>query len=300
MDFQEYQHRANSTDQAPPTESDDIRGMMIPLLGLAGEAGSLLTEYKKRLRDKAAYTVFKQRVAEELGDILWYVANIATKEGLELGAIASQNLQKTGDRWHAVDCSLLGPQLFDDGHPECERFPRRFEIELVSACDCTGKEYVELYYNGRGFGNALRDNAPTDDGYRFHDMFHLSYLTVLGWAPVLRGKLFFDCKRKSKPEVDEVQDGGRAAVIDEAIAALVFVSAREYSFFEGANTVDYTILRAIKDLTLHLEVGRCSGRQWEIAILRGFEIWREVKKHKHGTLIGDLLKQSLHFIPRTA
>src|SRR4051812_2376871 len=99
MDFRKYQLEANKTDQAPGT---DERGIVVPLLGLAGEAGSLLTEYKKRFRDGCAYRIFDERLAEELGDILWYLANIATKAGLELDDIADQNLQKTQDRWRSI------------------------------------------------------------------------------------------------------------------------------------------------------------------------------------------------------
>lgn len=298
MDIQEYQRAASSTDQVPfQTNDPDITGLMIPLLGLAGEAGSLLTEYKKFLRDKTAYRVFKQRITEELGDILWYIANIATKENLGLHDIAIQNLRKVTDRWHTTDERLFGPRLFDEHYPSHEQFPRQFEIALSTHQDANGKEYVELSYQGQKFGDPLRDNARTDDGYRFHDMFHLAYLTILGWAPVLRGKDFFNCKRRSNYDTDQIEDGGRAAVIDEAIAAVVFVGAKDYSFFEGANTVEYGILRTIKDLTSHLEVNRCSANQWETAILRGFDIWRQVKLHKKGKLIGDLLKQSLEFIP---
>jgi len=43
------------------------------LLGLAGEAGTLLSEYKKHLRDGDAHQLHKERVAEELGDLLWYL-----------------------------------------------------------------------------------------------------------------------------------------------------------------------------------------------------------------------------------
>ena len=79
MDFKTYQARAAKTDRNPATEE---KGMMIPLLGLAGEAGELLTEYKKFLRDGKSHTQFRERFAEELGDLLWYLANVATKVGL--------------------------------------------------------------------------------------------------------------------------------------------------------------------------------------------------------------------------
>ena len=51
MHFTEYQSAAERTDQAPWSSKEDIKPLMIPLLGLAGETGTLLTEYKKYLRD---------------------------------------------------------------------------------------------------------------------------------------------------------------------------------------------------------------------------------------------------------
>jgi NTP pyrophosphatase (non-canonical NTP hydrolase) len=105
MDLQQYQLEASKTDQVP---GSDIKSLMVPLLGLAGEAGSLLTEYKKLLRDGEAYRIFKERIAEELGDILWYVANIATKAELNLADVAHGNLTKIRDRWQTRgDAGLL-------------------------------------------------------------------------------------------------------------------------------------------------------------------------------------------------
>jgi len=92
MDFQEYQQRAVETDQVPTNT-------VVPLLGLAGEAGELLSEYKKYLRDGDAHRLFKERVAEELGDLLWYISNVASKFELSLDDIATGNLDKTKDRW---------------------------------------------------------------------------------------------------------------------------------------------------------------------------------------------------------
>ena len=68
MDISEYQQRAGETDIL--TGDDDI----MPLLGLAGEVGQLIAEYKKRQRDKVGYRAFRDEVHEELGDILWYAA----------------------------------------------------------------------------------------------------------------------------------------------------------------------------------------------------------------------------------
>lgn len=295
MDIAAYQLAAEKTDQSPDKTGQDIKSMMIPLLGLVGESGSLLTEYKKYLRDGDAYKLFHERISEEIGDILWYLANIATKSGLELDVIAQKNLSKTADRWHEQSSPLFGSKLFDEGFPNYEQFPREFEITVSTETAPDGKQRVQLFYEGRRFGDQLRDNAYEDDGYRLHDVFHLSYLAILGWSPVLR-KLF-NCKRKSNRDIDENEDGGRANVIDEAISALVFIEAKKHSFFDGVDSVEYHVLRMIKDLTAHLEVRRCSAKQWERAILEGFRIWRALRTCGKGKIVGDLLTSTIEFVP---
>src|SRR2546425_13364991 len=100
MDIRTYQEEALKTDQVPISGDHDADvSRLVPLLGLAGEAGELLTEYKKRIRDGEAHRMFKDRVSEELGDLLWYLANVASKFDLDLNVIAESNLDKVRDRW---------------------------------------------------------------------------------------------------------------------------------------------------------------------------------------------------------
>jgi NTP pyrophosphatase (non-canonical NTP hydrolase) len=80
-----------------PTDADV--SIIVPLLGLAGETGELLSEYKKHLRDRDVHPLPKERIAEELGDLLWHIANVASKSGLDLNDIAEKNLAKARDRW---------------------------------------------------------------------------------------------------------------------------------------------------------------------------------------------------------
>ena len=54
---------------------------------------------KKRLRDEDAYELFSHEMADELGDVLWYVANLAEKLGFGLDEIAERNLRKIRGRW---------------------------------------------------------------------------------------------------------------------------------------------------------------------------------------------------------
>jgi NTP pyrophosphatase (non-canonical NTP hydrolase) len=77
MDLDEYQRAAEATDVRP-----DPSDPALPLLGLAGEVGSLVTEYKARLRDGDLYTRFDVEVREDLGDLLWYAATVARTLGL--------------------------------------------------------------------------------------------------------------------------------------------------------------------------------------------------------------------------
>jgi hypothetical protein len=102
-------------------------------------------------------------------------------------------------------------------------------------------------------------------------------------------------KRKSDKDVDRVEDGGRATAIEEGISALTFDYAHDHTYLEGVNHVDYGILRTIKQLTRHLEVGQCSERQWQDAMIQGFGAWRQLQKERRGVLVGDLESRTIEF-----
>src|ERR1700688_1716701 len=123
MDMKEYQRLAALTDQS---DANNANGMMVALLGLAGETASILTLYKKFLRDGDAYQIMQERVAEELGDVLWYIATIATRAGIELDDIARGNTKKATQRW--LPSSQVG--LFDEECLPSERLPRTFVAEF--------------------------------------------------------------------------------------------------------------------------------------------------------------------------
>lgn len=287
MQLNEYQQEAAETDQRPGA---DPLSLVIPLLGIAGEVGSLLVEHKKHLRDGEAHKLYRDHLTEELGDILWYLASIASKDGIELEQVARFNLMKVRDRWLDHE----GPyRQFDDDYPPGEQLPRSFSIAITEE-DVHGVTRTRMTVDGKPFGDPLRDNAYEDDGYRFHDVFHLAYAAVLGWSPVVRSLL--RRKRKSVPEVDDAEDGGRAIVIDEAIVAYVFEYARNHAFFENVEHVDYGVLRTIKTLSSLLEVQERSTRDWELAILKGFEIWRKVRLHSGGIIHADLTARTISYV----
>jgi NTP pyrophosphatase (non-canonical NTP hydrolase) len=292
MDLNAYQSEAQKTDRLPMQGSKVAPGadLVVPFLGLAGEAGELLSEYKKHLRDGDSHLLFRQRVSEELGDLLWYIANVATKFDLKLEHIAQENLRKTQDRWGSQRTDRI---KFDAGFSEDERLPQRFEVELSEVL-VDGRTKIRMCVDGEKVGDDLTDNSNDPDGYRFHDVFHLGYVAVLGWSPVIRKLL--RKKRKSVPHIDEVQDGGRAQVLDEGVAALVFDYAREHRWLEGVQDLDYSLLRTIRGVTSLLEVRERSLGEWERAILLGFKVWREVVSAGGGKILVDQGKKNLIFL----
>ncbi|MGW8135833.1 MazG nucleotide pyrophosphohydrolase domain-containing protein [Sphingomonas zeae] len=261
------------------------------MLGLAGETGQLLSEYKKHLRDGAAHRLFKDRVGEELGDLLWYIANVASKFGLDLDQIAEKNLDKVRARF-APTCAQA-PQR-DSEFPDLERLPRQMIVRLAEEHETGPRPKVRMTINGEGIGALLGDNAYDPDGYRFHDVFHLAYAAILGWSPNLRA--FLKRKRKSRPLLDEVEDGGRARIIEEGVSALAFDYARVHSFLDGVSEIDYGLLRTIQSMTSHLEVGGATAADWERAILEGFAVWRQVLANNGGEISVDLDARTISYL----
>ncbi len=287
MELNEYQRLANQTDQQPRSDyvGPEQPSLLIPLLGMAGEVGELLGEHKKWLRDGDSYQLLPERVKEELGDILWYLTCVATKHELKLEDVAEHNLAKIDARWRSIARENLRRTLFDDDFPPEEQLPRKMDVTIRSV----GEREVVTLINDMSFGEQLRDNRYDDDGYRFHDVFHISYATYLGWSPMVRSLL--KCKRKSNPLVDEVEDGGRSCVIEEGISAMVFNYAEDRNFLEGTGGVDAELLRTIKGMTNHLEVRSRTESDWEEAITEGFKLWRYVKDRGNANFQADLLQR---------
>jgi hypothetical protein len=200
------------------------------------------------------------------------------------------NLGKTADRWSSLQ-SL--PLPFDDVAIEEERFPRRFRIELAEI-HADGKTKIRCSMDGITIGNDLTDNAYDDDGYRFHDVFHLAYVAYLGWSPVIR-KLM-GRKRRSDSLKDEVEDGGRAQVVDEAVSALVFEYARNHRWLDGIDHLDYELLKTVKGLTNHLEVNLRTMKDWQDAILNGFSVWRQVRANNGGVIQIDMDAREIRYL----
>jgi NTP pyrophosphatase (non-canonical NTP hydrolase) len=87
MDLSEYQRKAFSTSAI---DWATAKGRQVAILGVLGELGSVASVMKKQIRDGSGYTGAKDDLIEECGDVLWYLAAIATHYGLDLSrAVAS-------------------------------------------------------------------------------------------------------------------------------------------------------------------------------------------------------------------
>jgi NTP pyrophosphatase (non-canonical NTP hydrolase) len=95
VELAEYQRLSRSTAQYPRQEA-----LTYPALGLAGEAGEFADHAKKVIRDDGGVVTPERReaMAKELGDVLWYVAQLASELELELEDVAQGNLDKLFSR----------------------------------------------------------------------------------------------------------------------------------------------------------------------------------------------------------
>ncbi|QLG69767.1 MAG: hypothetical protein CH104c_0536 [Candidatus Woesebacteria bacterium] len=96
MDFKTYQKESRKTAAYP----DAGKNFIYPTLGLIGESGEVADKIKKVIRDKGGKldkeTIFE--IEKELGDVLWYLSQLATELKLDLEKVTKTNLKKLFSR----------------------------------------------------------------------------------------------------------------------------------------------------------------------------------------------------------
>jgi len=90
--FRKYQEEAHKTAVYPKDN-----GIIYTALGLASEAGEVASLVSKWVRGDKGH-IDLPTINKELGDVLWFVSEMAYVLGLELEDIAQGNLQKLADR----------------------------------------------------------------------------------------------------------------------------------------------------------------------------------------------------------
>ena len=93
MNFNEYQKLAQRTSNSKTPSGKIENGC----LGLAGDSGECCDLLKKYLFQ--GHELENQRLTEELGDVLWYAAELASGLGMTLSDIAEANIKKLKSRY---------------------------------------------------------------------------------------------------------------------------------------------------------------------------------------------------------
>ena len=103
MGFDEYQKMAAKYDLFDDFQVDNLAAPAFSekVLGLVGEAGETADKIKKIIRDKEglASNDDKDAIKKELGDVLWYIANISRYLGFSLSEVAEANIDKLESRY---------------------------------------------------------------------------------------------------------------------------------------------------------------------------------------------------------
>lgn len=100
MDFDTYQIETRKKAVYPEVGNNFV----FPTLGLVGEAGEIAEKIKKLIRDKQSATpdtivqADRDEITKELGDVLWYLSQLASEFKVNLSDVASQNLDKIASR----------------------------------------------------------------------------------------------------------------------------------------------------------------------------------------------------------
>lgn len=233
-----------------------------------------------------------------LSEMMWHLSALATLYNVKLSKIIEVNKQKINYRRQLGAPTELHDERFE------EQFPRRFEISFLTI----GSGRSRMYLDGKRLGDDLTDNSYEDDGYRFHDVMHLANAAILGWSPVLRKLL--GKKRRSDRKVDEVEDGARATIVEEAIVKSIHsegvriarqanpnMEPKPVRLFESKKQITFKFIKFIREFVDGLEVEKNQAWEWESAILQGYKVFHELCLREQGTVVVDLVNRSLEFRP---
>ena len=183
--------------------------------------------------------------------------------------------------------------FFDADCPVEEQIPRSFSVSFKEVGVGNKGEVRVVLNNNKQVGDIINDNAHKDDFYRYHDIFHYTFATLLGWSPCTRAMM--KCKRKSDEVLDEIEDGARATITEEALSIVIFNEAKRKDFFRTNNKLSKTTLRIIKEMTEPFEVAVRSSKDWEKAILKAYEIFRFLITNKGGRVEFNALKNVIKY-----
>lgn len=117
MNFSEYQTNALRTEKLLPTP---VERLVHASLGLCTESGEVTTEVKRMaIYGKLLDEERKQHIAEEIGDVMWYLAIAADAIGMQMGDIAEANIAKLKERFPDKYTNEAAEARADKGGLDC-------------------------------------------------------------------------------------------------------------------------------------------------------------------------------------
>ncbi len=180
-------------------------------------------------------------------------------------------------------------QFFDSGFPPMEQIPRTFTV-IFETIKLENIPKTRVFINGVRAGDEIVDNSKKADNYRFHDVFHYAFAAILGWSPCARSLM--KRKRKSDDCVDQYEDGARATITEEAISLTIFNQANKKGFYQGDYKPSQHLLKWIREMVSPFEVNIRSNAEWEMAILKAYELFINLVANDGGTIHFDLKNKS--------
>ncbi len=295
--FKDYQEIAALTAR---TEGDELTEVCLTYLMQSGAQlmRTLISEDERELNDQ----LLDRNPLDLLGEIAWHLSAIASVYELELDDIAEDNKAKVGSR----RTRATPTPLHDEEFSSTQQFPRQFEVKILTV----GHRRSRMYFENKQLGDDLTDNSYEPDGYRFHDVLHLANVAHLGWSPVVRSMMRRKRKDPNRPKIDEVEDGARAQIVDEAIVKLIHSEgariaailhpdkpAEERPIFPEDVDIPFAFLKLINRFVQGLEVSRNSYSEWKDAIREGYRIYRELCREQQGTITVDITNRKISYKP---
>ncbi|MED5550147.1 MAG: MazG nucleotide pyrophosphohydrolase domain-containing protein [Pseudomonadota bacterium] len=295
--FRDFQNIAYLTAR---TNSHELVEVSIAVLTqLSGQLmRHLISDDERLLHDQ----IRDREIVDLLGEIAWHLAAIASVYELSLDEIVTENVEKAQLR---RPTSKPTP-LHDGERPKPQQFPRQFEIQFLTVA--AGRS--RMYMGGRQLGDDLTDNSYDPDGYRFHDALHLANVAHLGWSPVFRSLMKRKRKDDENPLIDEVEDGARAKIIEEAVLKVIHSEgvaiAKIAHSADGTNgiplfsddvDIPLSFFKLIRRYVSGLEVEKNSFEEWKASIRDGYKIFQALTEHGQGTVTVHLDKREISFRP---
>lgn len=284
------------------TENGELRNVCAAVLQQL--AAQLSRDFLPNKEMALNHEVRPKDPVDALGEIIWHLSALASLYNLLLSDILQLTVKKAAFR-NPED--KPGPR--HESEKAGETFPHRFEVHFVDQGGEQSKMW--LVQDGRvvkKLGSTLTDNDHDGDGYRFHDVMHIAFAVYLGWSPNLRA--FMELKRKSTPKIDEVEDGGRAKILEEAVILEVHQHAQELEmFFQEAGkltpgspyntpgSLNFEFLRRLHELCAGHEVHANPKQDWENAIRVGYDCYHRLRAASGGIVSVDMMERTLEYRP---